>query len=244
MANLVPIPWQPGYYLTPDTLAYLVAAGAKLGTQLTVVDAWRSYAEQAYYYDQYLHHGGPPASNPDTGQRNHMRGAAFDLARTDAAVQAACRSVGLIRDAAETWHWNNPNWANMPIIPTNTTTTGGGGAIPIPIEVDMPLTPADINLLLNSRAWTGGPSISQALKNTDAVFNAIFAGGGSMKDGGKSVSQSLAELNRKASGLTPEQARQLLQIFNAVFNGGLSMKDDGKSLSQSVAEIHTEVKKP
>lgn len=140
MANLVPIPWQPGYYLTPDTLAYLKAAGNKLGTNLIVVDAWRSYAEQAYYYDQYINHGGPPASNPDTGQRNHMRGAAFDLQRTDATVQAACKVVGLIRDADESWHWNNPYWANMPIIPTNdTTTAGGGNSTPI-----TPQTPKDI----------------------------------------------------------------------------------------------------
>lgn len=123
--NLVPIPWQRNYFLTPDTLALLVAAGDKLRTQLDVTDAWRSYNQQAYYYDQYLHHGGPPASSPEPpGQRNHMRGAAFDLQRTDEVAQAAMRSVGLIRDAVEPWHWNNPNWRNMPIIPTHTIASG------------------------------------------------------------------------------------------------------------------------
>lgn len=135
MANLVPIPWQPGYYLTPDTLAYLRAAGNKLGTNLIVTDAWRSYAEQAYYYDQYKNHGGNPASSPDTGLRQHMRGAAFDLQRTDATVQAACKSVGLVRDYDEAWHWNNPYWASMPIIPVNDTATAGGGSS-TPIEED------------------------------------------------------------------------------------------------------------
>lgn len=132
MSNLVQVPWQKQYWLTPDTLALLVAASNRLGTQLMLNDAWRSYAEQAYYYDQYLHHGGPVASNPDTGQRNHMRGGAFDLIRTDAAAQAACRAVGLTRDPAESWHWNNPNWPNMPIIPTNDGAgVAGGGAVPI-----------------------------------------------------------------------------------------------------------------
>lgn len=135
MATLVQIPWQPGYYLTPDTLAYLIAAGNKLNTRFVVNDAWRSYSEQAYYYDQYLHHGGPPASNPDTGQRNHMRGAAFDAERTDAAAQLAFRSVGLIRDGVETWHWNNPNWQNMPIILTNTSAAGGNSK---PIDNNTP----------------------------------------------------------------------------------------------------------
>jgi hypothetical protein len=142
MSNLVPIPWQPGYKLTPDTLAYLVAAGKKLGTQLQVVDAWRSYAEQAYYYDQYINHGGNPASNPDTGQRNHMRGAAFDLARTDATVQAACKSVGLIRDADESWHWNNPYWANMPIIPTDDG-TADDATTPADDGATNPIKPAE-----------------------------------------------------------------------------------------------------
>lgn len=124
MSNLVSVPWQPGFKLTPDTLAYLVAASNRLGTQLELTDAWRSYAEQKYYWDAYQAGWGNPASNPDTGQRNHMRGAAFDLERTDAAAQAACRAVGLVRDGVEAWHWNNPNWANMPIIKVDTSPAG------------------------------------------------------------------------------------------------------------------------
>lgn len=122
MPNLVPIPWQPAYFLTPDTLDYLIAASNRLGTQLQVTDAWRSYAEQAALYKAYREGRGAIASNPDTGQRNHMRGAAFDLVRTDKTAQDACRAVGLLRDPDESWHWNNPRWASMPIIPTNTTT--------------------------------------------------------------------------------------------------------------------------
>lgn len=140
MPSLVPIPWQPSYYLTPDTLALLTAAGDRLGVDLIVTDAWRSYAEQKGYYDYYLadpkNH--PVASNPDTGQRNHMRGAAFDLFRTDPAVQAACRAVGLTRDPDEPWHWNNPAWQRMPIIP-DLTSAASSTATPIPTgdEIDM-----------------------------------------------------------------------------------------------------------
>lgn len=140
MANLVQVPWQTNYYLTPDTLAYLVAASNRLGTQLRLTDGWRSYAEQKALRDYYLadpvNH--PFASDPDTGQRNHMRGAAFDLVRVDKATQDACRAVGLIRDAAESWHWNNPRWASMPIIPS-LTDVAGSVATPIPTgdEVDM-----------------------------------------------------------------------------------------------------------
>lgn len=138
MSALVPIPWQPSYYLTPDTLALLVAAGAHLGVELRVTDAWRSYAEQAALYKAYREGRGAIASNPDTGQRNHMRGGAFDLARTDPAAQAACRAVGLTRDPDEPWHWNNPRWELMPIIPTNPaqTAAAGGAATPITERTD------------------------------------------------------------------------------------------------------------
>jgi hypothetical protein len=119
-ALLAPIPWQPMLFLRPEALALLVAASARLGTQLKVQakGAWRPYADQKYFRDLYLAGKGNPASDPDTGPRFHMRGAAFDLVRTDAAAQAACRAVGLVRDPAESWHWNHPAWASMPVIKT------------------------------------------------------------------------------------------------------------------------------
>jgi hypothetical protein len=71
-----------------------------------------------------------------------MRGGAFDLINTDAATQAACRAVGLVRDKKEAWHWNNPRWASMPIIKTNTATSSGT-ITQIEDEEDMP-TAAEI----------------------------------------------------------------------------------------------------
>lgn len=134
MSNLVPVPWQPGYKLTPDTLALLLAASARLGSNIYLVDAWRSYEYQKRLRVGYETVGPPQynyASDPDdpNAQNNHMRGAAFDTFKTDAATQAACRAVGLVRDASESWHWNNPNWRNMPIIPTDDGTSVAGNAI-------------------------------------------------------------------------------------------------------------------
>jgi hypothetical protein len=128
MPPLVPIPWQPSLLLTPDTLALLVAAGKRLGVNLFVYQApdgpldgaWRPLARQEFLYRKALA-GGNIASNPYSGQRMHMRGGAFDLVRTDTAVQAACRAVGLIRDPSEAWHWNNPRLTSMPIIAANVT---------------------------------------------------------------------------------------------------------------------------
>lgn len=129
---LVQVPYAPGVWCTPDTLDRLADACRRAGHNIPLSEGWRSYAQQAYYYDQYLHHGGPPASNPDTGQRNHMRGAAFDI--VNKADRAAMLAAGFTPDADEWWHFNNPNWPNMPIIPVNLwlgTATAGGGATPI-----------------------------------------------------------------------------------------------------------------
>lgn len=144
MSNLISVPWQPGYKLTPDTLAYLVDASRRLGSNIYLTDAWRSYQAQKRLrtgYEQGLP-GFNYASDPDDpkAQNNHMRGAAFDTFKTDAATQAACRAAGLVRDANESWHWNNPNWPNMPIIPSDDgLAPAGGNSTPIrtPEEIFM-----------------------------------------------------------------------------------------------------------
>lgn len=137
--TLVPIPWQPWYLLTPDTLTMLQLASAHAGHNIPVSDAWRSYAEQKGYWDAYQRYlrGGPYAaiaSNPDTGQRNHMRAAAVDI--QNRADRAAMLAVGFTPDPDEWWHFNNPRWASMPIITANTT-AAGGAATPI-ITPDIP----------------------------------------------------------------------------------------------------------
>lgn len=133
MASLVPIPWQPYYYVRPELLALLAAASDRRGVKLYLytgdkrglLSAWRSYAQQKQLWLDGRKTG-VVASNPDSGQRSHMRGAAVDLILTDATTQRACRDVGLVRDPSESWHWNHPAWASMPIIPTMTTTAGSG----------------------------------------------------------------------------------------------------------------------
>lgn len=181
MPNLVPVPWQPSLYLTPHTLAYFERANAALGETLFFNGSdscFRLYSTQKYLYDGYVNRlpGFNTASNPDTGQRSHMRGAAGDLIRTDQAAQNACRSVGLIRDAYESWHWNDPNWSNMPII-TN------------PEFASLDSTPIGGFLM----ALTDQEQVD--LKNkVDQISNAIFVGGPSMLDNQKSISWSLAQI--------------------------------------------------
>lgn len=184
MVNLVPIPWQPTLLLTPDTLTYLQAACRQAGRTLYLDgqdSAWRPWARQNYLYQGYIQGlpGFNTASSPNPpGQRNHMRGAAFDLIDTDAATQAACRAVGLVRDYSESWHWNNPNAANMPIILDNTS-AAGGGATPISGGFLMALTDAEQAEILN------------AARNT---YSGFFVGGPSMPDGRRALVQTVADI--------------------------------------------------
>lgn len=117
--RIVSIPWQPELKLRESTLALLVSASNRVGRRLYVRapdGAWRSLIRQIKYWLAWLAGTGPVASNPYYGQRAHMRAAAFDLIETSATVQNACRAVGLIRDPVEDWHWNDPNWANIPVV--------------------------------------------------------------------------------------------------------------------------------
>lgn len=144
MSALVRIPWQKHLFLTPSTLALLERASTYYGDDLYLYDAeytrispaWRSYAQQKAARNRWLAGQGPYASDPDTGQRNHMRGAAFDLRLTTARVQQACRRAGLVRDPGETWHWNDPAWASMPIIKTRVT-LADLVTIPLPTAKDL-----------------------------------------------------------------------------------------------------------
>jgi hypothetical protein len=78
--------------------------------------AWRPYAEQARLYALFLAGKGNTASDPDKGQRNHMRGAALDIGNR--ADRQAMLDAGFLPDPGEWWHFNDPNWARMPIIKT------------------------------------------------------------------------------------------------------------------------------
>lgn len=157
MNALVSIPWQPSYVLTPDTLTMLQLASAHAGHNIPVSDAWRPYAEQKAYHDAYLHYlaGGPYApiaSDPDTGQRNHMRGAAVDI--QNHADRAAMLAVGFTPDPDEWWHFNNPRWQSMPIIKTNDGTAAAGSSS-IPITPTKPRPKDDDMMIYSSTSERG-----------------------------------------------------------------------------------------
>jgi len=71
----------------------------------------------------YLAGRGNIASDPDVGNRTHMRGVAADLQDYSPLMQRALVAAGLQRDPAEAWHWQLPNWRDYPIIPELVTPT-------------------------------------------------------------------------------------------------------------------------
>jgi hypothetical protein len=180
--SLVPVPWQPWYFLTPDTLARLQVANGYAGHEITLVDAWRSWVLQNGFWvarQNYLYHGGPyapPASNPDTGQRNHMRGGAVDIAYPTPENRAAMLRAGFTPDPDEPWHFNNPNWPNMPIIPTNTW-TAGGGSVPIVVEEPDLKQALAFQDLTTKKLAPGASSVYMRTKDNKADQNVAGAAG-------------------------------------------------------------------
>lgn len=93
--------------------------------------------------------------------------------------------------------WNNGETPQMPINFEQTTRTP-----PVPgtdhnfiydltattLEEDMPLTAADMNLLLNHAAFDGGPSVSVVLREAHNVYAGLYVGGPSVPGGGSIVS--------------------------------------------------------
>lgn len=136
---LVPVPWQSGLLVHQDLLVKLQQVEARLGRPPMLygsASAWRSYAQQKALYDAYLAGDGNVASNPESGNRTHMRGVAADLQDTSQAMQRACVAVGLQRDPAEAWHWQLSTWRNYPIIPTYTPPTSGDQQMRIIYNLD------------------------------------------------------------------------------------------------------------
>lgn len=116
---LVPVPWQQHLRVHRDLLTKLEQIQARLGRAPLLYgpnSGWRSHTQQKALWDAYQAGKGPVASNPDTGNRTHMRGVAADLRDTSQAMQRACVAVGLQRDPAEAWHWQLPDWRGYPII--------------------------------------------------------------------------------------------------------------------------------
>lgn len=182
--SLVQIPWQPDLWLAPSTLGYLLKLRDRIGYNPFVVrsgGAWRAYYSQKYYWDGWVARrpGFSPASNPDTGPRQHMRGAAFDLLDTSAAMQRHCRALGLIREPSEAWHWNDPRWASMPVIKTNTSAAGGGSTPIDPKEYEM--SASDTATIIKLLSEIHQPLLNGALeqigridKNTGETHQAIY----------------------------------------------------------------------
>ena len=157
MAQLVSVPWQPGFRVTPAMLVRLKDASRRAGHNIWLTEAWRSYAEQKYYWDAYMAGWGNVASNPDDpkAQNNHMRGSAVDIAnRSDRVFMLA---AGFTPDSTEWWHFNDPNWRNTPIIREDTDISGGSNITPIdntPEGDDMKLIQGGTVALIGEHDYT------------------------------------------------------------------------------------------
>jgi hypothetical protein len=212
---------------------------AKFGSALVIREGYRSYDRQVYLYNGWIQKlpGFNYAAAP--GSSNHGWATACDFA-------SGVDSYGTAQKI-----WMD---ANAPAFGWSPTGNGFPSREPWHFDYTLNYTPINKGLLmalsdaeqaevLNTvRAlagflYAGGTDAAAGRFDSNSVIGrvrslqeATFYGGPSMKDGGRSMSQSLADVNTKISS-----------VFDATFNGGSSMKDAGKSISQSLADINGKV---
>lgn len=155
MSNtLVRVPYDTRFYGTPRAVARLMRACQIAGHNIPLTDGWRSLEEQLYYWNRYINKqpGWTIASNPYTGQRNHMRGEAWDIEHI--ADRAAMLAAGFTADDVEWWHFNDPDWASMPIIPD-----ASGLALLTAIPITVPTKEEDMKYFIGGEVpETGKPN--------------------------------------------------------------------------------------
>lgn len=222
-----------GDYLEPAAAAKFLAMRDALHAATGVwinpapgSSAYRPLAIQQQFYAAYQAGTGNVAAVPGTS--NHGWGRAVDITgyeSNDAVWNWLLAHAGDYgyswatgQASGERWHWESLN--------TPGTTTASTGATPIPKGFLMALTDAEQSEVLN------------AVRN---LYAADFQGGPSMKDGGKSISQSLAEIHAILAqpvvrdGVENPQIQELADIKTLA----LSLTAEVGALQQAVTAIAT-----
>lgn len=224
-------------HLLPRSTARKVARLIKLGEErrkrtLTITPGYNCYRPRPWQVlarSQACDRGrcndaAVPGSSSHGGEYQGRDSIAIDFANwlwvwgSREAFYAACREVGLTPGVFdwEPWHvcdFDDP----FREIPDEKE------------EDDMP----SMDEFLNHPAFDNGPTISEMFFETHQVYNALFHGGPSMDDGGRSAAFSLKNLTEFADRIDG----RVKGIHEAVFKGGTDMPDGQKSLGQSVADI-------
>ena len=228
---------------TPQCVWSIHRIDAQLGRYLDINSAWRDPQEQERFYSAYrayVNGNGPwaPIALPPE-QSVHCKGEAIDTDDNNAAMTRILNDNGWFHTVfrngvlVEPWHYEYDSKRDkyFGAIPAGNEST--------PIEEDMPLTQADVNLLLNSPAYTNGPTIGRILLEAHNVYDAIFKGGTSMDDAGRSIAKSLANQTE----FLDRNDKRVSALWDAMFAGGDSMPDAKRSVGQSLAEINSKLPK-
>jgi len=149
----------------------------QIGHPLQITEAGRTWAQQNVHYQRYLRYGSPIALSPNAPSL-HQKGNAVDSNEAQ-RVHAVMEDHGWRRTVyryvngkwtlVEPWHYEYfPQYDNHR---HEGTASAGAG-----IEDDMPT----MNEFLNTRAYDGGPTISEVLKALDrnlapAVVDLVWA---------------------------------------------------------------------
>lgn len=197
----------------------------QLGRYLDINSAWRDPQEQERLYSAYkayLNGTGPWAPIALAPEYSvHCDGEAIDTDDNNTAMTRILNDNGWFHTVfrngvlVEPWHYEYDYKRDKFFggIPAGSEST--------PVEEDDMFNDADRGDLQDIK------------RKVNAIHDAIFKGGASMEDGGRSVSKSLANI----TAFLDRGDRRTAALWDATFAGGDSMPDNKRSIGQSLAAI-------
>lgn len=197
----------------------------QLGRYLDINSAWRDPQEQEGLYQAYRRYvngtgpWAPIALRPE--ESVHCDGEAIDTDDNNSAMTRILNDNGWFHTVfrngvlVEPWHYEYDYKRDKYFggIPAGSEST--------PVEEDDMFNDADRGDLQDIK------------RKVNAIHDAIFKGGSSMEDGGRSVSKSLANI----TAFLDRNDVRTKGIWDATFIGGDSMPDNKRSIGQSLAAI-------
>lgn len=187
-----------------DWFAMRAACILETGVSLSISEgggAYRSYAQQEYYYDQYINHGGANAAYPGTS--NHGWGKAVDIWNWRKAygwLLENCHRWGFENNyAPEGWHYQHLSDASIAGLPIG--------------EEDMPLSEDDLY-----KIWTYqiGNQGGKTVNGKAPVFGRAADWLTNMSDAVARVERAVAALS--SDEFTDHQRAILLRALTAALS--------------------------
>lgn len=227
--EIIECPWQPGMFGRRALIDALDRAGRP-----RINSMHRVYQDQkdAWNNSPAMGGKGSPADDPDRPESfelGHVRAIAADIDVTPENVRRLA-AAGLVRPFSwEGWHWRLPGSVQKYPLMFGIPAAASSSA--------KPLTKGWLDMLSDQEQQELLEKVRRIDSKAVPVFDAIFVGGDSMKDGRRSLSDTVANQTEFLDRID----RNAQVVLDALLRGGDSMPDEHKALAESVALLRLDL---